>query len=62
MTFTWVGLAAVARAVSAVIFAELILAFFMHGYNDDRVLAVLVAIGGLFMVLGCYQFRGSKHD
>ncbi len=62
MTFTWVGLAAVARAVSAVIFAELILAFFMHGYNDDRVLVVLVAIAGLFMGLGCYQFGGNKHD
>ncbi len=62
MRFTWAGLAAVARAVSAVIFAELILAFYMHGYNDGRVLKALIFVGAIFMVLGSYQYKGGKHD
>ncbi len=62
MRFTWAGLAAVARAVSAVIFAELILAFYMHGFNDARVLKVLIVVGAIFMVLGSYQYKGGKHD
>jgi len=38
------------------------LAFYMHGYNDGRVLKALIFVGAIFMVLGSYQYKGDKHD
>jgi hypothetical protein len=58
---SWSGLTAVARAISAVMVAEILLAFFIHGYSDHHIILVIIIISILLALFGCYKFE-EKND
>ena len=61
MSMSWGGLTAVARAISAVMVAEVLLAFFIHGYSDSHIILVIIIISILLALFGCYKFK-EKYD
>ena len=61
MSMSWSGLTAVARAISAVMVAEILLAFFIHGYSDHQIILVIIIISILLALFGCYKFE-EKND
>ena len=61
MSMSWSGLTAVARAISAVMVAEVLLAFFIHGYSDSHIIILIINISILLALFGCYKFK-EKHD
>ena len=44
MFISWDGLATVVRGVSSVIFAEILLAYLMHGYSDMVTIYIIIFI------------------
>jgi NhaP-type Na+/H+ and K+/H+ antiporter len=63
MLISWDGLASVVRGVSSVIFAEILLAYLMHGYSDMATIYIIIFISSLLMLLGsCVnKNKGVKH-
>jgi hypothetical protein len=64
MFIGWDGLASVVRGgVSSVIFAEILLAYLMHGYSDMATIYIIIFISSLLMLLGsCVnKNKGVKH-
>ncbi len=63
MFISWDGLATVVRGVSSVIFAEILLAYLMHGYSDMDIIYIIIFISSLLMLLGSCVTRnkGVKH-
>ena len=53
MFISWDGLATVVRGVSSVIFAEILLAYLMHGYSD------MVTIYIIIFIIYFYDFKTS---
>ena len=61
MSMSWSGLTAVARAISAVMVAEILLAFFIHGYSNFHTILVIITISSLLALFGCFKFK-EKND
>mgnify|MGYP000527073866 CR=1 FL=1 len=57
----WSGIATVVRAVSSVMIAEVLLAFFLHGYSDKAIIMLIIIISILLALFGCYKFK-EKYD
>jgi hypothetical protein len=59
----WSGIATVVRAISSVMIAEVLLAFFLQGYSDSSAITLILIISILLMLIGSYNSnkKGSKN-
>jgi hypothetical protein len=63
MFLAWDGIATVVRAISAVMIAEVLLAFFLQGYSEISTILLIITISILLMLLGsCKAKRKKKGD
>lgn len=51
----WCGIATVVRAISSVMIAEVLLAFFLEGYTDLSAIMLIIIISILLMLIGSYN-------
>lgn len=51
----WFGIATVVRAISSVMIAEVLLAFFLEGYSDLSAIMIIIIISILLMLIGSYN-------
>ncbi len=58
----WSGIATVIKAVSAVMMAEVILAFFLKGYSDKSTILLILTISSLLMLVGSFKFKNNEDD
>ncbi|MEY4481865.1 MAG: hypothetical protein RIQ84_1027 [Pseudomonadota bacterium] len=63
MFLAWDGIATVVKAVSAVMIAEVLLAFFLQGYSEMSTILLIITISILLMLLGSFKVkRKNKGD
>ena len=63
MFLAWDGIATVVRAISAVMIAEVLLAFFLQGYSEISTILLIITISILLMLLGSFKVkRKNKGD
>lgn len=57
------GFTSVVRAVSAITFAEILLAYLVSGYSDFATISLIIFISILLMLLGSinYYKQGDEH-
>lgn len=58
----WSGIATVIKAVSAVMIAEIILAYLIKGYSDKRTILLIITISSLMMLVGSFKFKNNEDD
>lgn len=60
----WFGIATVVRAISSVMIAEVLLAFFLEGYSDLSAIMLIIIISILLMLIGSYNSNkeGGKNE
>ncbi len=62
MLIHWSGIATVIKAVSAVMIAEIILAYLIKGYSDKRTILLIITISSLMMLVGSFKFKNNEDD
>jgi hypothetical protein len=60
MFLAWDGIATVVRAISAVMIAEVLLAFFIQGYSEISTILLIITISILLMLLGSCKAKRKK--
>ena len=62
MLIHWSGIATVIKAVSAVMIAEIILAYLIKGYLDKPTILLILSISSLMMLVGSFKFKNNEDD
>ena len=62
MLIHWSGIATVIKAVSAVMIAEIILAYLIKGYSDKPIILLIISISSLMMLVGSFKFKNNEDD
>ncbi len=62
MLIHWSGIATVIKAVSAVMIAEIILAYLIKGYSDKSTILLIITISSLMMLVGSFKFKNNEDD
>lgn len=62
MLIHWSGIATVIKAVSAVMIAEIILAYLIKGYSDKPTILLIITISSLMMLVGSFKYKNNEDD